>query len=72
MSTFKPGDRVYVDDHGLAELRRIMREATGVEPEPNHHGTVHRVYDDAVEIEFDDYVVAIYDEDEVHLLEETR
>lgn len=39
-TTFKPGDRVYVIDAGLASLRKIMRDATGREPAPNHHGTV--------------------------------
>lgn len=51
---FKPGDRVYVTDPGLAELRAIMRDATGKEPPPNHHGTVHELWDDdAVLICFD-------------------
>ena len=45
MSDFKPGDRVYVTDPGLAELRAIMRSA-GHEPFPNHHGTVNEVWDD--------------------------
>lgn len=53
MAEFHPGDRVYVIDPGLAMLRRIMRDATGQEPPPNHHGTVHEVWDDAVLIHFD-------------------
>jgi hypothetical protein len=39
---FKPGDRVYVTDPGLAELRAIMRRY-GHEAPPNHHGTVHEI-----------------------------
>lgn len=51
----KPGDRVYVTDPGLAALREIMRQATGQEPAPNHHGTVEEVHDDGtIEIIFDD------------------
>ena len=50
--TFKPGDRVYVVDPGLAELRAIMRRA-GHEPFPNHHGTVDEVHDGLVYINFD-------------------
>ena len=54
MAEFKPGDRVYVIDPGLAQLRAIMRRATGVEPAPNHHGTVDEVWDDGlVLISFD-------------------
>lgn len=52
--TFRAGDRVYVTDPGLARLRDVMREATGKEPAPNHHGTVHEVWDDGtIEIWFD-------------------
>lgn len=48
----KPGDRVYVTDPGLAELRAIMRRY-GHEPFPNHHGTVHEVDGDEILIYFD-------------------
>jgi hypothetical protein len=50
---FHPGDRVYVTDPGLAELRAIMRRATGHGPAPNHHGTVEFVEDGWVVIVFD-------------------
>ncbi len=43
MADVKVGDRVYVTDPALASLRRIMREASGTEPAPNHHGTVDEV-----------------------------
>lgn len=39
MPEFHPGDRVFVTDPGLAQLRAIMRSA-GHKPFPNHHGTV--------------------------------
>lgn len=53
MTNFKPGDRVYVTDPGLAELRAIMRSG-GHEPFPNHHGTVAEIWDDGmVLIHFD-------------------
>lgn len=52
---FKPGDRVYVTDPFLAQLREIMRNATGEEPAPNHHGTVAEVWDSGdLLIHFDD------------------
>lgn len=50
--TFKPGDRVYVTDPGLRELRQIMRGG-GYKPFPNHHGTVHEIDGDEIEIWFD-------------------
>jgi hypothetical protein len=54
VNTFHKGDRVYVTDPGLAMLRDIMRRETGKEPRPNHHGTVHEVWDDgSIEIWFD-------------------
>jgi hypothetical protein len=66
----KPGDRVYVTDPGLAQLRQVMRRATGVEPPPNHHGTVEDVWDDGrVRITFDGGSAAPYPLDEVRLLE---
>jgi hypothetical protein len=49
------GDRVYVTDEGLASLREIMRQATGQEPPPNHHGTVEEIWEDgSVLIYFDE------------------
>ena len=73
MSAFKPGDRVYVTDPGLAQLRRIMRDATGEEPAPNHHGTVDEVEGDQVLINFDDGVCAPYPTAETrHLTEATQ
>lgn len=56
---FSAGDRVYVTDPGLAQMREIMRQATGTEPAPNHHGTVEEVWDD------DGMVLIIFDEDGV-------
>lgn len=41
--SFKPGDRVFVNDPALLQLRTIMRDALGKEPPPNHHGTVQEV-----------------------------
>lgn len=74
-SKFNPGDRVYVTDAGLAQLRAIMRRATGQEPPPNHHGTVDEVWEDGtVLINFDEDGVegvgnaAPYPPDEVKLL----
>ena len=49
----KVGDRVYVMDAGLAQLRGIMRTATGVEPTPNHHGTVQEIDGETVYVCFD-------------------
>ena len=52
---FKKGDKVLVTDPGLAQLRAIMRDATGKEPEPNHHGVVEEVWDDGnILIHFED------------------
>lgn len=74
MSTeFKPGDRVFVTDPGLAQLRAIMRQATGKEPAPNHHGTVSdETWDDpmTVLIDFDDGGGAPYPLHEVRHLTE--
>lgn len=72
MSRFgiEAGDRVYVTDPGLAQLREIMRRTTGVEPKPNHHGTVDEVWaDGTVLINFDDGGAAPYPLDEVRLME---
>jgi len=49
---FKPGDRVYVTDPGLAELRAIMR-SFGEVAKPNHVGTVDEIDEDHIEIWFD-------------------
>jgi hypothetical protein len=65
----KPGDRVYVDDPGLAQLRALMR-SFGETPKPNHHGTVEEVYDDTVLIYFDDGAGAPYPSSATHLLPE--
>jgi hypothetical protein len=52
------GDRVAVDDPGLAELRAIMRSATGEEPPPNNEGVVETEWDEdgtiVFLIDFDD------------------
>ena len=72
MSLLKPGDRVAVDDVGLAELRRIMRQATGEEPPPNNEGVIDEVWDDGdlmYLINFDDGVGAPYPAGEVRLLD---
>jgi hypothetical protein len=54
-AAYAPGDRVQVTDRGLAMLRAIMRESTGREPKPNHHGTVEKILDDGdILIAFDD------------------
>lgn len=68
MSTYKTGDRVYVTDPGLAQLREIMRRATGAEPPPNHHGTVVDQWEGSVLIEFDDGGSAPYPPAEVRPL----
>ena len=69
MSEFKQGDRVYVTDPALAQMRAIMRNATGQEPAPNHHGTVEEVWDNGdVLIYFDDGVGAPYPAHEVEHL----
>lgn len=69
MTHFQPGDRVYVTDPALAQLRSIMRNATGQEPAPNHHGTVEEVWEGGTYlIHFDDGGGAPYREDEIRLL----
>lgn len=70
MGEVKRGDRVYVDDAALADLRRIMREATGEDPPPNHHGTVEDVTEGQVLIVFDDGQGAPYPPEQVHRLED--
>lgn len=73
MGNFKPGDRVYVTDAALAQMRDIMRRATGQEPAPNHHGTVDEVWPGGeVLINFDDGVGAPYPAHEVRLLAEEQ
>lgn len=70
MSELQPGDRVYLTDPGLAQLREIMRGATGTEPAPNQHGTIESVDDGLILIVFDDGQAAPYPADEVRLLNE--
>lgn len=53
-AAFEAGDRVYVTDRGLAQMREIMRRATGTAP-PNHIGTVKEVYEDGT-------VLIVFDE----------
>ena len=65
---FKAGDRVQVIDPALDQLRDIMRRATGEEPSPNHHGTVDRVEDDEILINFDDGGCAPYPRKDVRPL----
>ena len=69
--TFEPGDRVYVTDPALARLRDVMRQATGTEPKPNHHGTVNEIWDDGdtILIYFDDGAGAPYPVDQVRHLD---
>lgn len=70
---FEKGDRVYVTDPALAEVRAIMRRATGKEPRPNHHGTVEETWASGatILIHFDDGAGAPYPVHEVrHLLDE--
>jgi hypothetical protein len=71
MTRYTPGDRVYVTDPALAELRAIMRRATGQEPPPNHHGTVAELPEPGIVlINFDDGASAPYPTDEVRPLTE--
>ena len=57
---FRKGDRVYVTDPYLAQMREIMSR-NGQEAAPNHHGTVEEVWDSGdVLIHFDDGVGAPY------------
>lgn len=69
MNEFKPGDRVYVIDEGLAQMRAIMARSTGIE-KPNHHGTVDEVWENGATllINFDDGVGAPYPVNEVRAL----
>lgn len=59
-TSIQVGDRVLVLDPALAELRSIMRDATGQEPAPNHHGIVESVSGNTVVIVFDDGGAAPY------------
>jgi len=71
MSEFKHGDRVLVLDPALAQLRAIMRSATGEDPAPNHHGTVEEVMGSGnILIYFDDGGGAPYPASEVRHLTE--
>lgn len=78
LRSIKPGDRVFVTDPGLAQLRDIMFRATG-STTPNHHGTVAEVWDDGtLLINFDEDGVegagnaAPYPPTEVQLLENAK
>lgn len=51
---FEPGDRVGVNDLGLRQLRVLMEQATGQPAPPNHIGTVERVENGLVYINFDE------------------
>jgi len=44
---FKVGDKVEVEDEGLATLRKICPGMP-----PNHHGTVHEIRGDIVMVSF--------------------
>jgi hypothetical protein len=75
---FKVGDRVAVDDPGLAQLRAIMMRATDAEPPVNNVGTIDEIYDDGMLlIAFDEDGVegagnaAPYPPSEVRLVEDT-
>lgn len=74
MTPFKPGDRVFVIDAGLQQLREIMHRATGKPPTPNHHGTVEEYWSDSetVLIDFDDGGSAPYPIADVRHLEEAH
>lgn len=75
---FTRGERVMVNDPALASLRDIMRNATGDEPKPNHHGTVYELWpseegvieEDRVLIYFDDGGSAPYLVSETEHLDE--
>ena len=54
MDEVREGDPVEVLDPGLAEIRRIMRAATGREPAPNHRGVVQETHGGTAYILFDD------------------
>ncbi len=54
MAEVSVGDQVAVIDPGLAQLREIMRRATGREPAPNHHGVVEEIQGDTAYVLFDD------------------
>jgi hypothetical protein len=57
VSAVEPGMRVADMDPGLAMMREIMRRS-GVEPEPNHHGTVRKVDGDTAYVDYDDGMYA--------------
>lgn len=54
------GDRVEVDDPGLAQLRDIFARATGSPAPPNHRGYVDEIRGDTLIIIFDDGGAAPY------------
>ena len=72
MLRLKKGDRVSVNDPVLAQLRAIMRQATGQEPKPNHIGTIEdpAFGQGEVLIYFDDGSSAPYPVDQCTVLNE--
>lgn len=62
VADIKVGDRVFVDDPGLAELRRIMTDA-GHAPRPNHHGTVDEVHPPEPGVNEETMVYIVFDSD---------
>lgn len=55
MTTFEPGERVYVDNAGYDALHHFMRTAFRTEPTPVNRGVVAEIRDDGhVVVTFDD------------------
>lgn len=66
MIGFRAGERVAVDDPGLAALRAIFEKHEGKPPPPNNEGVVDSVGEDGtVYINFDDGGQAPYQPHEV-------
>lgn len=65
MTTFLPGDRVWVDDDGLAALREIMARHGHPAPD-NHRGVVDKTMAGLVYITFDDGAQAPYPATDTH------
>jgi len=53
---FKVGDRVYVIDPALAQLRAVMAKFSDTEPPPNNHGTI-------IDVGHDGSLIVCFDED---------